>query len=346
MMKTVHKFFAAGTDKRIDIFYMVEGLLLAGIDLARVLNTVSQAAEARDDSSTVAMVNHWQDALANSRFPEEMTYWVPASEAVVFQGYGLGRISAAELFNGAARIAELKGKLIAEVMKASVMPVVLALACVVMLWMAGGHMLPSLESISDRSSWSPTTVIVSDTAKWVNANTILVAAMIGTVVAVFWIVTIGYSGPGRRTLDRLPPFSLYKLVTGCSFLIVTLEFVRVGQDLSSRFFLRLEDTSTPYVRSRIRSVRENMARGTQFGAALKASGNNFPDAGLIAVAEALDGTENWNIELGKFMERWVERSERTLKTRLGLLRNLLIVLVAFVLGSLISAMFDVMSQAQ
>ncbi len=346
MVKSIQKLLAAGTDQRIDTFYMIEGLLLAGIDLSRVLNTVSRAAAARSDNSTVAMMEYWQDALANSRFPEEMTYWAPSSEAVVFQGYGLGRISAAELFNGAARIATLKAKLISEVMKACIMPILLTVGCFVMLWMAGGNMLPALESISDRSSWGLMTIIVTDVSKWVYANTILVVAIIGAVIALFWVVTVAYAGPGRRAMDRLPPFSIYKLVTGCSFLIVVLEFVRVGQELSSRFFTRLEETSSPYVRSRIRAVRANMARGDQFGAAMKASGNNFPDAGLIAVAEALDGTPDWNVELGKFMERWIERSERTLKSRLGLMRNILFVVVAVILGSLVSAMFDVMSQVQ
>ena len=346
VVKRFAKLFAASTDQRVDTYYMLEGLLRAGIDLPRAINTAASAAEGRNDSSTVTMMGHWQDGLANARFSEEISYWVPASEAVIFQGYGVGRIAVAELFHGAGRIAEMKGKLVSEVMKATATPVMLVGAIIVMMWMAGGYMLPALAAISDESRWSLTTVVVSDVALWVHANPLILGAILLAILAFLWLVTIAWHGPGRVFLDRFPPFSIYKLITGVSFLIVVLEFVRVGQDLSSRLFLRLEESSAPYVRSRIRAVRENMSKGVRFGAAMKMSGQNFPDPGLIAVAESLDSTPNWHVELGNFMERWIDRSERTLRTRLGLLRNLMLLLVTVMMGALVSAMFDVMAQVR
>ena len=346
LARWLHRLLAAGTDQRIDIYYMCEGLLLANQELPRVIDTVSSAAAARRDSSQVAMLRAWQEALANSRLPEEIAFWVPASEAVIFQGYGVGRTAPAELFAGAAKIAALKSQLISEVMKAVAMPVLLGLAMIVMLWMAGGYMLPALAEISDPAAWEPMTAVVAGLAFWINGNTFAVVAIVGSAVAGLWVLTVAWRGPGRTAMDRFPPFSIYKLVTGCSFLIVVLEFLRVGQDTSDRLFHRLEDGSGPYVRSRIAGVRRAMARGENFGRAMRTTGYKFPDAGLIAVAESLDGTTNWHIELGKFMERWVQRSGQTLKSRLGIMRNVMLLMVMMVLGTIINAMFDVMSQVR
>ena len=340
------RILAAGTDARVEIFFMVAGLLRAGLDLRRALDTVIRTAESSNRSSQAVMLRSWQRALADARLADELSLWIPASEAVIFAGYGRGSIQPHVLFEAAGRIAEMKARLIAAVMKAMGMPALLALALVVMLWLAGAHVLPALVEISDDSRWGLLTVFFHEVTSWINRNEILMGALLVTVLAGLWLAVVAWSGWGRTAADRLPPFSIYRLITGWAFLAVQLEFLRVGLDLSDETFLRLEQTAPRYVRSRIALIRRQMNRGHPFGRAMRLAGTHFPDPRMIAVVEAMQGVPDWHLRMAEFLDRWIQRSERVLAAQLGTARSVLMVLVALVLAVTVNAMFDVLAQVR
>jgi len=214
----------------------------------------------------------------------------------------------------------------------------------VFLWLAGAYVLPVLGELSDSSRWAPTTVVFHDLSSWIVGNEITVAAGLVALVATLWVAVISWSGRGRRTADRFPPFSLYRLITGWSFLAVMAEFLRVGIDLSDDTFLRLEQVSSPYVRRRIAAIRRQMQQGHPFGRAMRLAGADFPDPSMITVIEALQALPDWHLQMVAFLNRWIERSERVLAAQLGAARSVLMVLSAAVLAATVNSMVDVMGQ--
>ncbi len=337
---------AARTTARVDLFFMIAGLLRAGLDLRRTLDIAIRRAESGSRSAEVFMLRSWQRGLANGRLADELSLWLPASESVIFSGYGRGSIQPLALFEAAARIAEMKARLIAGVVKALSMPALIAVCLVLLLWMVGSYVLPVLAGISDSARWGPLTILFYDVTTWVSANEIVLACGLLGTVALVWVAVVCWSGWGRTAADRFPPFSLYRLITGWSFLAVMLEFLRVGIDLSDDTFLRIEQTAPPYVRSRIAMVRRQMGGGHPFGRSMRLAGTSFPDSDLIAVIEALEGLPEWHLRTAEFLQRWIERAERVLAAQLGLARTALMMLCAVVIGGTVNSMFDVLGQIQ
>ena len=332
---------AASSGRRLEIYHMVAGLLEARVDLPNALEAAAQSAEARRAPGEAAMVRLWKEADAGKRFDAEIARWTPASETVVFGMSGMGRVEPAALFGSAARVCELKRMLVGAILQAVAMPVFLAFALLAVFWTAGGYLLPELVPLSREHRWMLHTKLLVAIATGLHERTWLFAALGAAGIAAVWTATLYWTGRGRRFLDRFPPFSLYRIVTGCSFLLVALELVASKVELSDDTFAKLRRASSPYGSSRIEAIRVGMAQGLAFGKAMEQAGTGFPEPGLIAVSQALDGVRGWNVELSRFLERWVRRSEQTMTARMAVLRIALqAAVMAGVLG-LLGAMFDI-----
>ena len=268
---------------------------------------------------------------------------LPASEAMIFHAYG--RVDAAVLFAAAARVAEMRERQIAAVWKALAMPLVLALGLVLMLWAAGGHFIPVIESVSPPEQWGSGARLFRSVSVWLNANTLAFGATLLGLIAAVTAAMVAWTGPGRTVLDRIAPFSLYRTLTGSAFLFVTMEFLAAGIDVNDRTFEALKRAASPYTRHRIAAIQGHMARGVGLGRSMVLAGHGFPDPSLVPVVAALDGAPGWEMKLARFVERWVGRSDELLRARAALLNGTLLIVAALVMGSGIDAMFSILEQA-
>ena len=334
---------ALGRKARVDVFRMVADLLEAGFSLERALEVAAQAARDQGQGGRSRLLRSWRRALLEDRFAETATASLPASEAMIFHAYG--RVDAALLFAAAARVAEMRDRQLNAVWKALAMPLVLALGLVVLLWAAGGHFIPIIETVSPPEQWSTGARLFRNVSTWLYGNTLVLAGTLVGLVVSTALAMVAWTGPGRVTLDRIAPFSLYRTVTGSAFLFVVMEFLAAGIDVNDRTFDALKRVASPYTRHRIAAIQGFMARGAGLGRSMVLAGHGFPDPSLVPVVAALDGAPGWERKLARFVERWVGRSEELLRARAAALNGALLVVATLVMGSGIDAMFSILEQA-
>ncbi len=332
-----------GRKARVDCFRTVADLLESGFELERALDVTVRAQRGQGPSLRAGLLEGWRRALIENRFAEAMAASAPPAEAMIFQAYG--RIEAAVLFAAAARVADLRDRQISAVRKALAMPLTLAGGLAVMLWAAGGYFVPVLESVVPPERWGPAAGLFRAASAWLHAEPLVFLAICATVVAAIGTAMVHWTGPGRTTLDRIAPFSLYRTITGSAFLFVALEFLAAGLDLNDRAFEDLKRHASPYARHRIGAIQRGMARGAGLGRAMALAGHGFPDPALVPVAAALDGAPGWEDKLARFVERWVGRSEDLLKSRAAVLNGALLIVVTLAMAAGIDAMFSVLQQA-
>lgn len=341
----LRRFLAAGTGARIDIWYLLHDLLRGGLEMPQALGAVMKAKSR--ETFRVRMLRDWQAALAGGgdAFAMEVSRWVPASEAMIF--YGLGRARAEVLFLAAARVAEMRSRQVRAVLSALFLPGVIFVGCVGMTWWMGAEVMPELRQVSDASRWDVFSQAMAWASEGLYANDLEVALLFLLLVAALWLLVLRWTGRGRVLADRFAPFSLYKVLSGSGFLFVCVEFLRMGVDLNRDVFDRLERGASPYVRSRMRAVRAGMLNeGLGFGAALDAAGQGFPDETLVAVASAMEGRADWEETLAGFVERWVERTEATMRMRTAVLNIVLMGVGTAQLLLIMWASFDISTQVQ
>ncbi len=343
LMRRLVRVLLLGRKARVDVFRMVADLLDAGFSLERALEIAARAAKDQGQHGRARLLGAWRRALLEDRFADAIADSLPASEAMIFHAYG--RVDAAMLFAAAARVAEMRERQIAAVWKALAMPLVLALGLVLMLWAAGGHFIPVIESVSPPEQWGSGARLFRSISVWLNANTLVFGATLLSLAAAVTAAMVAWTGPGRTLLDRIAPFSLYRTLTGSAFLFVTMEFLAAGIDVNDRTFEALKRAASPYARHRIAAIQGHMARGAGLGRSMVLAGHGFPDPSLVPVVAALDGAAGWERKLARFVERWVGRSDELLRARAALLNGALLIVAALVMGSGIDAMFSILEQA-
>lgn len=330
---------------RIDVFQMIADLVESGMSLERALDIAAETAASQGQRWRARVLREWKAALqaGGRRFGETMARWVPPSEAMIFTAYG--RVEAGVLFTGAARIAEMRLKQKGAVWKALALPVLLIVGLVVLLWGAGGHFIPVLESVSDPGTWGMGAQVFRVVSVWLYGNFLLFLAMVSGLIAGVYVLLVYWTGPGRQLADEVAPFSLYRTLTGSAFMFVVLEFVRAGVDVNDRTFEQLKQGASPYARNRIGAIQSYMASGVGLGQSMGRTGHKFPDPELVPLVGALDGTAGWEEKLGQFVERWVNRSDSVLRSRAAVMNAILLVIVTAVMASSIDAMFGILQQA-
>ena len=212
--------FVFGRAARIDCFRTVADLLEAEFPLERALDTAARAFRDQGRTARARVLRRWRRALTEDRFAEAIARWLPPSEAMIFHAYG--RVDARLLFAAAARVAELRERQVSALRKAVAMPLVLAAGLAVLLWAAGGHFIPVIETVSPPGQWGTGARLFRAASVWLYANPLAFVAILAAAAAVVSAATVAWTGPGRTTLDRIPPFSFYLTLTGSAFLFVVL----------------------------------------------------------------------------------------------------------------------------
>ena len=339
VLRRWRRLVSAGANSRVEFFHMVSGLLDARIALPNALETVAESTEARGDGGQAKVLRIWKQSLADNAFPETMRVWVPGTEAMIFGAYGVGRVEPADLFRAAARVCELKTAMVSAVVGAVRMPMLMFVAVLGIVWTAGGHLFPEILKHSRPESWLPSTSVVVGVSVWFHNNALYVGAALVVAGAMLWLAVVHWTGPGRRFLDRFPPFSLYRTVAGASFLLVLVELLATRTELPV-VLRRLQDGSSAYGSSRVAAIRRQMVAGLGFGEAMEEARTGFPEPSLISVIQAIEQLDDWHDELGKFVHRWVGRAERTMLLRAGMLRVGMLTAVVAVMSVVIVTMYD------
>ncbi len=328
---------------RVDIYATTADLLASGFSLERALAIAVTVATDQGRHIEARMVGRWQRALRNGRFADEITLWVPSSEAMILGAYG--RVDARHLFDGAARVADLQDRQMTAVRAALAMPALLFATLAVMLWGAGGYFMPVLGDLVPADEWPAVATLFRDASLLLYRHPLVFGLALASLAGGVAAVMLTWTGPLRPLLDSVAPFSLYRTVVGSAFLFVLLEYLKAGVDLNSRTFDDLKRRASPYTRHRISAIQDLMTRGHGLGASMIAAGHGFPDPSLAPVVAALDGIPDWESRLGCFVDRWTRRSEALLKARTATLNALLLMIATLIAGGGIQSLFAVMNAA-
>ena len=331
---------AFSRERRVSVWMLCADLLESGYEIERVLPVVADVNLRAGRASVAKVILGLVPALEAGRFREAVERVAPAAEAMVFEGFG--RADAASVFRSAARIALVRDRLAVALRSHLGGPIFLSLVMASLIYGAGAVFVPALEQLAPLEEWPPgarmaavVAVGFSENAQWIGAG----VCALGVVLT--WLAR-NWTGAGRVLADNLVPFSLVRFVVGLSFVLSVVEAMRAGLDLDRRLFEDLARGGTRYSRDRILAIARGMERGQQLGRAMEGSKHGFPAPELIPVVMALDGMGSWAERLGRFVDRWVDRSERLVEERAAVVNRLLTAMVVMIVGSGMWLLFGVL----
>lgn len=309
---------------RAEVWKMLADLTGTGMELGRALKLVGKTFEKRGPGIK-AIMEDLRKSLASDRFKDVVRKYTPESESLIFSKFGSTPDS--DLFRAASRIAEVESEIQRAIMSAIFRPVFILILMSVLLYFLGKDFYPTLMLVSPMEDWPSTWQTVASLALWVADNPFMLFMYLAIGYGVYKVVQLNYVGPLRRYLDKIPPFSLYRLSTGATFTFVVLENAAVGNSINSNLMRTLAKDLSRYAKSRIMAIEKHIS-AMNIGAATIETGMDFPDPELNAVLEAYAEQKDWVKNFRAYAETWLERLEMKVKAAVSVLNIVLMIFTA------------------
>lgn len=257
--------------------------------------------------AAAAMLYECRQMVAEGHsFATAIKKWVSEEEgALIAAGEKSGNLRGA--FKDALELIATRKKIIGAVVGKAIYPVFLIGILCYLLHIVSSKLVPSLEAAAPPEIWTGAARIMYLTSEYVTHFGVLtLCVLVGVVVA----IALSFSrltGTLRYRLDKIPPWSIYRMVTGAIALQNIAVLIRSGVKLHDALLL-LSENSNPYLRERIDAAIHGTTKGLNLGEALEAAEFDFPDREAVKYIRLLANRDGFDRALSNFSAAWIETS--------------------------------------
>jgi type II secretory pathway component PulF len=250
-----------------------------GVKTVDVLQSLIRNEEVKGKKTTLSkLYRHIKTRMELSkRLGEILQEFVPVSEASqIYAAEISGRISNG--FAMASEVAKQQKEFKAVFKEALVGPTINVIMAFGILAMFFNTLVPSMTgalNVDNMSVFSQTLLDISEDFNYylIGMATFLVALIAWTI----WALP-NYNGKFRLKLEKIPPFSMYRLMTGCSFLYAMNSLNKSGVPQNQALGI-IKQFATPYLKLRINKILSQTDRS--LGEALLHLKMDFPDREVV-----------------------------------------------------------------
>ena len=334
-----------GFKKRMRIYRKLSKYLSNSFPLGQALDEMYIFAKESGRSAAVeaTVLDEWRKSYANGRgIAPAMMDWVPNSERLIISGgEDAGKLAMA--LEKAIHVSSSAAKIRNTLIGGMLYPVLLFSLSIGFLWMFGSQVIPAFEEVLPRDKWigvGAQMAVLSDfVMNWLRITLVALAVA---------FVGIAYSIPRwkkglRVRFDRIPPWSLYRLVIGSGFMITLAGMLKSGISLPQALQTMARHAS-PWYRERILKTLFLVNNGKALGEALHLTGYQFPDRESVQDLRAYSKQANVEDALEITANDWLEESVISVQNQTALLRNLSFVMLALIFAWIASGIFSIQSQ--
>ena len=168
------------------------------------------------------------------------------------------------------------------------------------------------------------------------------AALIMLIGAVVWSLP-RWTGATRVKFDRIPPWSLYRLMQGSGFLLSFATMNKAGIKTTDALRLMQRDAQ-PWMVERLGKALGIMNNGFNLGEALYRSKMEFPDAETVNDLRTYAGLDKFDEALVLIGRENLEETVQRIDSQASAMRNVGIVLLALVFTWIAAGIFSLQQQ--
>lgn len=304
-----------GASARINFYEAVSLLMDNGvklIDALRQMHAVASQDGKKPNAPLAVIYNHLIDGVrGGKRLSALLRKYVNYEECSLIAG-GEKSGNMQQAFDAAVRVITKKGEIVGAVALATVYPTFLGGMSVFLMNMVATKLVPKFAKMSDPATWEGTARIVFLMGEFVThygreALAVIIALILAVVFSFPYL-----RGPVRIVLDKVFPWSLYRMLYGSTFLLNVS--VLIGSGVKMQDALEsLSKNANPWLRERIEGALYGTGIGSNLGVALRDAGFDFPDKRAVRYLEVLANQEGFEKAIAKFGERWMDESVKQAK---------------------------------
>lgn len=233
----------------------------------------------------------------------------------------------------AAELLAARRKIITALVGALTYPAMLSGILVLFLYIISAVVMPQMAASTDPEHWQGSAAWLYRISLFVNSSTGVLAFLlfIGFIISI--IATLPrWTGRGRAWADKIPPWSIYRLLIGVSWLQTVATLMSTGQKLVNILDYIIKDkNTTPYLRSILRKIFIYASRGANLGDVLESTKLNWPDRMIISELQSYANFPGFSKQIRSIATDWLDE-DIDLIIQMSKIMNTLCILA---LGSLI-----------
>jgi type II secretory pathway component PulF len=328
--------------KKTRVFRQLQRLIGAGIPIRKSLDMLYQlySRNGKKPSEPMAVaVQDWRQKLAaGKKLSECLTGWVSSTEQMIIEaGEQSDQLSGA--FSDALLATSAGKKIKWAIIGGVLYPGFMLVALVAMIYGFSTTIVPTFATIVDPAEWTGNAAKMYKVSEFTTNYLIYIVV---SLVAFFTFVTATMpylKGDIRTYLDKIPPWSLYKVITGASFMISMRGFLVSGVTVPDAL-RKIKANAKPYLKSRTDKIYKGVNMGSNLGVAMQKAGQNFPDTEIMGEISIYAELEGFAENLDVLAKEWIEGATEKTKAVSKIMSTLMMVLLTITIGFIASSIFE------
>lgn len=305
--------------------------------LDRIRGIITNDGKNPDEPLALAIL-YWSRSLQNGNpFSVALEGWAPASERLMLSVGDVSHLEGA--LENLIKVTEGTTKMKQPLVSAISYPMFLSMMTVLIIYAIGVYMVPPMMSAAPNTRWTGSARDLVQLSVWIQKNWLLAFSFLPTVFFLIYLTLGRWKGKTRAWFDNVPPWSLYRIFVGVTWMLAMAALVRAGTPVSQALRSLRHDAS-PYLLYRIDSALVFINNGDNLGESLNKTGLGFPDKEIIGDLRIYSEMDNFQGALDQMANEWLENSVTGISQKAAVLN---MVATLFVSGAIAWAVMGTFS---
>lgn len=269
---------------------------------------------------------------------------VPAEELMLIRG-GHKSARLAECLELCADLIEARKSIIGAVIGAVSYPLMLFAMLIVTMIVVAVYVMPTLALIADPETFTGAAAILREISQAVASPfgaVLLILALIAVIVVLCTLSS--WTGKTRLWVEELPPWSMYRLVTGTLWLFTVSTLQQADIPLVQILDDMLAGNLRPWMRERVAAIRSQYAQGKKLGRVLADTGLRFPDSEMVDDLMLYSTLPDFDVYLHKLAREWLDSGKKRITEQATILNAALLTMILGVMCCLNIAVMSIQQQ--
>ena len=313
------KVFFDGSERK-RAYKKLSAMIENGLGITQSLSHLLRRAKKNKSPLTIVYSEVVRKLNRGSSLAAALDGLIPAEERMLI-GSGLSSGNVSEALELCVKLINAKSKIISSLLQALSYPILLFCGLGSLLLLVVRFVVPKLEKLSPPETWEGSAYALYQVASFLDSlvGYAIVSLFLLAIPAI--IVSFPYlTSRIRLVLDRVPPWSFYRLIHGSLWLFTLSTLLKAGVQLG----VAMDDmksgySKNPWLLQRVTSVSERIALGRGLGEALDETGFNFPDKELVDDLLVYSTLPRFHKQLHQIAEQWLNEGLSIISTQAKIL---------------------------
>lgn len=331
--------FNFDADGRKRLWKKLAKLISNGVPIMDALKSIhSRRVESGGGKDATSMaIGEWLDKLRNGRrLSQAIEGWVARDEQMLIAaGEQSGNLDKA--LESTAEIMEAKKKIKKAVIGGLTYPGIMMLVAFGVLIMFSFKIIPAFSRVVPDEKWTGIARIMIDVANFSRDWLPIIILIIIAAMIAFFVSLPRWSEGMRIKLDKFPPYSIYRMLQGSTWMISFAALVGAGVRVENAL-KQLSENASPWMFARVQACLSGMRSGLHAGDALAKSGYGFPDIEIIddlGVYSKLSGFDQALAVIGK---EWINESVEKIQGMMAVIFGISVLVVGLFIAGMMGGL--------